>query len=310
MRQKEFTSPSDLVAKLTGALRKHSPATNSTEPNLSAALTDAIEQPGRLVRAQLVFLGCCAQKLREPDALALAAAVEYFHLASLLYDDLPCMDDSRSRRGRPCLHRVYGEATTILAALALVNRAYALIHDVLSTQPRGIRTAANACVEKVLGAGGILGGQARDLRYSEHPPSAREVLQIAVKKTSMLFQLAVYFPAIFGSPGPHERRALRGLCVYWGLMYQITDDLNDVLSTNIATGKTTGRDQSLNRPNLALATSVPQARNQLMRLLALADRTVQLLGQNSRWLHLVTFHHTYFSEFTRQKALLGARSAA
>jgi geranylgeranyl pyrophosphate synthase len=299
-----------LVPQLATALLAHSPASKTTEPNLAAALADALEHPGQLVRAQLVLRGALAQNLSESDALALATAVEYFHLASLLYDDLPCMDNSLVRRGRPCLHRIHGEATTILTALALINRAYSLINGLLVQQPPAIGVMANACVELALGTGGILEGQARDLRYSEQKWLPREVLRIAAKKTGALFLLSVYFPAVFGSPNQKERRLLRALCIYWGLAYHIMDDLNDVLSTNIDTGKTSGRDHALNRPNLALAVGVPKAKYRLARLLTLAARILQQVSHDRRWIHLQSFHHTYFSNPINQKALLGARSAA
>jgi len=296
--------------KLSDALRCHSPVTHATESKLAAALQDALAQPGHLVRAQLVFQGCVAQNLCENDALALATAVEYFHHASLLYDDLPCMDNATTRRGRLCLHRTYGDATTILAALALINRAYALMHGVLSGQPSSVRDLAYGCIENTLGAGGIIDGQARDLRYGEQPQPAREVLRIAAKKTGALFLLAVYLPALFGSPNPSEHRALRSICLYWGLLFQIIDDLNDVLSTSAITGKTTGRDRILNRANLVHATGLPNTRDRLTHLLTLATRTIQKLGRDERWDHLVHFHQVYFSDLARQKILLGALSAA
>jgi geranylgeranyl diphosphate synthase type II len=298
------------VDNLTAALLAYSPAAKTTEPHLAAALKDALDQPGRLVRAQLVLRGGLVHGLPENEALSLATAVEYFHLASLLFDDLPCMDNSTTRRGRPCLHQTHGNASTILTALALINRAYALAHDVLSQLPPLVQTAARECLETVLGAGGILEGQSRDLSYSASPHSEREVLRVAVKKTGALFLLSVYLPAILGKPSKSEQRSVRALCVYWGLMYQVLDDLNDVLSTSHDTGKSSGRDQMLNRPNLAIAIGVPAARRRLLRLLELADCTIQRLSLNSRLSYLSEFHHNYFSEPIRQNALLEARSAA
>jgi geranylgeranyl pyrophosphate synthase len=305
-----FPSAADPVGQLTAALLAHSPVTKTTDPHLAAALNDALGQPGRLVRAQLVLRGGLVHGLPENDALALATAVEYFHLASLLLDDLPCMDNSTTRRERPCLHQTHGVASTILTALALINRAYALTNDVLSRVPPVAQIGARRCLEIVLGASGILDGQSRDLSYGASPRSEREVLHIAAKKTGSLFALAVYLPALLGKPSSSELRAVRALCVYWGLIYQVIDDLNDVLSTSRETGKSSGGDHLLNRPNLALAIGVPAARLRLSRLFALASHTIQRLSRNNRWNYLEEFHHTCFSEPVRQKALLGARSAA
>jgi len=305
-----FPTTLDPVGQLAAALVANTPVTKATEPHLAAALNDALEQPGRLVRAQLVLRGGLVHGLPESDALALATAVEYFHLASLLLDDLPCMDNSTTRRDRPCLHQTHGVAATILTALALINRAYALTNDVFSRLPHVVQMEARGCLEIVLGASGILDGQSRDLSYGANPQSEREVLRIAAKKTGALFALAVYLPALLGRPSNAERRAVRALCVYWGLIYQVIDDLNDVLTTSRDTGKSSGRDQLLNRPNLALAIGVPAAKLRLNRLVSLANHTTQRLSQNNRWNYLVEFHHTCFSEPVRQNALLGARSAA
>ena len=305
-----FSHSVDAVDKLTSALLAYSPVIKTTEPHLTAAVNYALEQPGRLVRAQLVLHGCLAHGLQENDALALATAVEYFHLASLLFDDLPCMDNSMTRRGRPCLHQMHGQAATVLTALALINRAYALSHDVISQRPLSTQKAARECLETVLGAGGVIEGQSRDLSYGSNPPSEREVLRVAAKKTGSLFRLSVYFPAILGQTSEPEQRAVRALCVYWGLMYQVIDDLNDVLSTSLDTGKSSGQDILLNRPNLAIAIGVPAARRRLLRLFAHANRTIQYLSRNSHLTYLTKFHHAYFSEPIRQNGLMDARSAA
>ena len=302
--------PSELIEALVGSLRAHAPITTTTEPTLAAAIRAALEPQGQLVRAQLVFRGCQAQALSEAKALALATAVEYFHLASLLYDDLPCMDNSIERRGQPCLHRTYGEATTILVALALINRAYALIHGVLCDLPAGIQVEARDCLEAAMGTTGIIGGQARDLGYATGVHSKREVLRIARKKTGALFLLSIYFPALLGQPNVNERRALRALCLYWGLGYQVIDDLNDVLSNPVETGKTSGRDQFLTRPNLALAIGIPDAHRQLARVFNLSIRALKQLEGKARWGYLAEFHHTYFEAAARRKGLFGARSAA
>jgi geranylgeranyl pyrophosphate synthase len=302
----------DPVGRLASALIEHSPATPTTETQLASALANALETPGKLARAQLTLQGCRAQGLAEDDALALATAVEYFHLASLVLDDLPCMDNSMTRRGRPCLHRTHGDATTILTSLALINRAYALCHDVLSRRLASVQTAARACLENALGTEGIIGGQARDLRFGSSPQPAREVLRIAARKTGALFLLSIYLPAIFGQPSANERRALHALCIYWGLGYQVIDDLNDVLATSLDTGKTSGRDQALNRPNLALATSVPAARHRLAHLLTLSTHALKKLDKNGRWSYLMVFQRSHFELLVNQKVLpgAGARSAA
>lgn len=296
-------SPAPLVDPLASALVAFCPAGPSTEAHLRAVLDAAVGHPGKLVRARLARDGALGHGLGPDEALQLAGAVEYFHLASLLLDDLPCMDDAQMRRGEPCAHRVHGEASTILASLALINRAYALAGMAFVDQPGFVRVQAQACLDACLGAAGLVGGQARDLRFAEGERSVREIGRIALAKTGALFWLAIVLPSLPGDPSPAERRALRALCVYWGLAFQALDDLRDVLGSTVDTGKTTGRDRALQRPNLALALGVPATRARLSRLAALAECALAPLRRSGdRWAHLAEFQDGFFTAQTAAAA--------
>ncbi len=270
--------------RLAAALIHHAPAVPGAEPLLRAALAQVTAHPGKLLRAQLVA-AAAEQHGSRAAAARLACAVEYFHAASLVLDDLPCMDNAITRRGRPCLHRQHGEATAILASLALINRAYALVGDAFAERPRTVRRAATACLDRCLGVGGLVGGQAWDLAFARTERSARRVGMIAAAKTGALFELAILLPAALARPAAAERRALRALCVYWGQWFQIADDLRDVLASSYEAGKTTGRDRQLTRPNLALALGVPAARRRLARLGAQSQRVLAGL-EGARWSYL------------------------
>ncbi|HEY0947166.1 MAG TPA: polyprenyl synthetase family protein [Opitutaceae bacterium] len=288
---------SPLLDRIGVALVDNSPAAPGAEAHLQAALVQATGTPGKLLRAQLVFEAAQRHGLNDSAGESLACAIEYFHIASLLLDDLPCMDNAETRRGLPCVHRVHGEATAILAALALINRAYALAGFALAAQPLTVRLQAAACLDTCLGAAGLVGGQAFDLRGDAPERSAREVGRIAVAKTGALFRLAVLLPALAGSPTEAERRSLQALCVYWGLAFQALDDLRDVLATSVDAGKTTGRDRALARPNLALTLGVPASRTRVTRLEGQAAGVLERLiaADGARWDYLVTFHGTAFA---------------
>ena len=277
-----------MFEQLAALLLQHAPGGAGVESRLHAALRQAVGTPGKLVRAALVFEAARRFGLRRADAGRLACAVEYFHVASLVLDDLPCMDDAMLRRGRPCIHRQHGDATAILTALALINRAYALIAEALAAQPRTVRAAASAWVDQSLGVAGLVGGQAWDLAFAGTDRSARTVGRIAAAKTGALFALAVMLPATLARPTPVERRALRALCVYWGQWFQIADDLRDLLSTTFEAGKSTGRDRLLQRPNLAHALGPAAARARMARLHRQAARILDRLerGGGRRWRHL------------------------
>ena len=302
---------SDTVSQeLVAALIEHAPTGPHAEPHLHAAITEAVARPGKLVRARLLLATIRAHGIDDETGLALATAVEYFHLSSLLLDDLPCMDDAVTRRGHVCAHRVHGEATAILAALAFINRAYALVGFALATQPGAIRLQAQACLDACLGSAGLVGGQARDLRFSSSDRSAREASRIALGKTGALLWLGLLFPALLAGPDREERRTLEALCIYWGLAFQALDDVQDVLATSIDAGKTTGRDRALVRPNLAVALGVPSARRRIHRLLAQAESRLDVLQQlRPAWGYLEQFQR-YLSEVAAPIAGETAEAAA
>ena len=207
--------PRPAVPALAAALRDHAPLAPGLEPHLQAVLAEATAHPGRLFRAQLAYAAALSHGLAHATAARLAVAMEYFHLASLLLDDLPCMDDATERRGRPCPHLAHGEATVILAALALINRAYTLVGFVLPSFPPAYRLPAQACLDSCLGAAGLVGGQAADLRFHPGPGALREAGRIALRKTGALFHLAILLPAYLAAPSVAEFRHLKALCVYW-----------------------------------------------------------------------------------------------
>lgn len=282
------------------ALARYLPAASRSEPRLAAALRQGAEHPGKLVRGCLVLAASRRHGLSMAHALRLACAVEYFHTASLLIDDLPCMDDAATRRGQPCVHRRHGDATAILAALALINRAYALVGEALSGQSLTVRRQAVAWLDRGLGLDGLVGGQAWDLAFARTDRSASLVSRIAAGKTGALLALAVQLPAVLARPSRAERQALNALCVYWGQFYQAADDLADVLTTSLESGKTSGRDRQLARPNLALVLGVPQTQRRVLRLRGQAERALaRLRGSHpTKWNYLVALH----AAFTRMPA--------
>ncbi|MCU0792797.1 MAG: polyprenyl synthetase family protein [Opitutaceae bacterium] len=283
------------------ALREFAPLAPHMETHLDAAITQAVSEPGKLVRARLALEAGLANGLDDGEAMQLACAIEYFHTASLLLDDMPCMDDAATRRGLPCVHRRHGDATAILAALALINRAYTLAGFAFAAQSPGVRVQAIACLDACLGPSGLVGGQAADLRYGETRGGARAVAKIAAAKTGALFWSAVFLPALASQPTEAERRELKRLCVYWGLAFQALDDLADVLKSHAEAGKSTGRDSALSRPNLALVLGVHGARAGVDRLAALAGAAADRLATHgARWSYLRRFHVEYFAPMHRR----------
>ncbi|MFI5335754.1 MAG: polyprenyl synthetase family protein [Opitutales bacterium] len=281
-----------LIAELLAALRRHAPRRG--EAALDFALQEALARPGRLARGQLSVRTALAVGLDRETAVEFGCALEFWHLASLLLDDLPCMDDAERRRGAPCLHRTHGESTALLAALALINRAYQLAHGALAAQPLPVRRNALTLLDRVLGPDGLLGGQSLDLQHVPALATSRDPGRIAWRKTGVLLWLAMGLPAATGAT-PGELQRLRHLAVYWGLAYQLIDDLTDLAPAGDP-GKDHGQDSRHRRPNAVTAMGRPAARTRLARLLLLAE--IQLAGlrhRHPRWAYLYDWQLRIFA---------------
>jgi geranylgeranyl pyrophosphate synthase len=263
----------DLRSTFTGSF----PLPADTEPHLRESLDRVLRNPGSLVRPQIVARMFAAYGLPDSHAAELGTALEYFHTASLLFDDLPCMDDAVERRGAPATHIEFGEAGAILTALALINRAYALTWKSVAGSAPNRQTDALDYLERYLGIGGLLNGQSMDLNYASLRNGHHVTEAIAIGKTVSLIRLTLVLPGILGAASPNELRLLDRVAVCWGLTYQIVDDLKDVLHTSAKSGKTVSRDLSMGRPNIALAIGIAAAVHRLTRLISIGDRMLQRL---------------------------------
>lgn len=259
------------------AFRSSLPLPAHLDPNFEDAIRHVLDNPGSLVRPRLVFQMATAYGLDSARAQELAVALEYFHTASLLFDDLPCMDNALERRGAACTHLVYGEEGAILTALALINRAYALIWRAVGDCPRARQTQALAFIEQCLGVGGLLNGQSFDLHFSALPRTLETTERIARGKTVSLIRLTLVLPAMLGGASARDLQQIERISVFWGLGYQIVDDLKDVLQSEEQSGKTAARDVLLGRPNIAAVIGIRDAVRRLIRLIDLGDRALRSL---------------------------------
>lgn len=270
---------------------------------LRAVVADVLAHPGSLARAQLAYGVGVRRGLDPARALKLGVAVEYFHSASLIFDDMPSMDDATERRGRPCPHVAYGEAAATLGALSLITRAYALLWEAIGSSP-----GAAALVGECLGVSGILDGQARDVhfRHSRRRRAAEstgieEIVEVEAAKTVPLVRLAMVLPAVVAGEDPETLDRLERLASAWGLAYQILDDFKDRLMSPEESGKTAGRDDGLGRPSLPVLAGPRKALARLRRLLAQARSIVDALSseEGDRWAPLESLQ-AFLEEETRE----------
>jgi geranylgeranyl diphosphate synthase type II len=193
---------------------------------LRSACEHILTANGKRLRPILVFMTADAIG-KGCDVTPVAAGVEFFHVASLIADDLPCMDDEMERRGRPALHRQFGEDIALLASYTLIAAGYESI--VRNRQLGGSDEAALLSLEVVSRCAGIRGatqGQLLDL----HPPNNRleTILEIIEKKTVTLFEVSLAFGWLFGGGDTAQLGLVKKAAYHLGMAFQIADDLGDV----------------------------------------------------------------------------------
>ena len=189
------------------------------------ALNYAIFPGGKRLRSYLTLIAARLGGSSEDQALTLACAIEFIHTCSLVLDDLPSMDDADLRRGRPALHLAFEEGTAILVAMALLNQAYALFARAVAAD-RLHRLLAETF--RCIGSDGMIAGQATELALSGERrtgavPASRDL------KTTALMRLALAAGAIAAGRPDDDIDALAAFGEMLGKVYQIHDDLADML---------------------------------------------------------------------------------
>ncbi len=205
----------------------------------------ALTGAGKRVRPVLTLAVADLFGVRSEPVLDLACAVEMVHACSLVLDDLPAMDDAALRRGRPTVHRAFGESVALLAALGLLNRAYALVAEAAHRLSLRRYTAEDVVhhLAAAIGSDGLIGGQALDLLAKPEEMNLDVLEYIHSHKTGALFMAAGELGAMAADAKRRDLEVIARYAKNLGLAFQIADDLLDVLGTPEVTGKDTGKDE-------------------------------------------------------------------
>ena len=221
------------------------PSETTWPARLHEAQRHALLSPGKRFRPLLcVFVaqgGGIVPGSMMDAAISTGCVAEMVHAASLILDDLPCMDDADLRRNQPSTHIAFDESTAILSATALLNRAFGILS-------RLENVSADAKVEMIdllsyaVGSKGLIAGQMADLANTDRSASIPEIERLNTLKTGALFDFSVEAAAILSSMHASQRAALKGFSYHLGLAFQLLDDVKDALMNEDQAEKSVGRD--------------------------------------------------------------------
>lgn len=239
--------------------------------------------PGKRLRPVMCLESCRMFGGNIEDAIPTACAIEMLHAQTLIHDDLPCMDNDDFRRGKPTNHKVFGEATAVLAGDALLTFAPQII----------TKNSKNLGVEKLLkvleeyfeyaGAYGVIAGQVVDIESEKiTPKNSEETLRyIHTHKTADLFKLSVRTGALIADADEKQIKIITEFAQKLGFAFQIADDILDETSTFEQMGKTLGKDKQAGKLTYTNLYGLEKAKSDLSSLLTDCEKILTDNGLKS-----------------------------
>ena len=279
-------------AKIEQALEQAVPSVGG---ELYAGVIDAMRYSllggGKRIRPILVMEFCRLCGGSPEDALPWACALEMIHTYSLIHDDLPCMDDDDMRRGRASCHKVYGEATALLAGDALLTLAFeTACNPSANSVPAERALEASWELARAAGVNGMVGGQQIDL-VSEGRAVPLEVLQkMDDCKTGALIRAAAAMGCILGGGTEEQRRSADEYASSLGLAFQIVDDILDVTGSVEQLGKPVHSDQEHDKSTYVALLGLEEAQREASRLTQRAVAALEVFGTEADSLRALAVH--------------------
>lgn len=229
-------------------------------------------------------LGCDGTKF-----LPVAAGLEMIHTYSLIHDDLPSMDNDDYRRGRLTNHKVFGDAMALLAGDGLLTQAFEVILEQKGVDPATLLEVVHL-IAKCAGPAGMVGGQALDITSENKQLTYEEMKQLHEAKTGAMFIAAVRSGALLAGADEVSLAALTKFASLFGLAFQITDDIMDVVGDAAIMGKPVGSDAKLNKSTCVSLYGLDKARAMAADTLAQAEAVLEPFGMKAEPLLEITRH--------------------
>lgn len=268
------------------ALYKYMPSKDLYPHILYEGMNYAIFNGGKRLRPIMVLEGAKIAGLNPEKVLPTACALEMMHSYSLVHDDLPAMDNDDLRRGKPTCHIQFGEANAILIGDALLTLAFELIAE--NAQVEGVESSAVIRVVKEVaraaGHQGMIAGQVLDLSPADLPLNIQDLEKLQSLKTGALFKAALRAGGILGGADNNILELLSQYTQYFGLAFQITDDILDVTGEELLMGKKVGSDKKNDKTTYTSLLGIEAARECARHCVENSIRCLNTLGEQADFL--------------------------
>lgn len=226
--------------------------------------------------------------------LPFACAMEMIHTYSLIHDDLPAMDNDDYRRGKLSNHKMYGEATAILAGDGLLNKAFETGLEAVIEFDMDIKRAMRALLEiaKSSGSEGMIGGQVVDIFGNDKINDIHSLEYMYSLKTGAIIKSSIVAGAILGGAGEEEIQVLSTYAEKLGLAFQIEDDILDVVGNKEKLGKLTGSDAANHKTTYLSFMPLNEAKNKVKELTGEAIGALGMFGTKAGYLAVLAEYLT------------------
>lgn len=277
------TQWNERIKLIEAALLKELGAETALVPRLAESMEYSLMAGGKRLRPILVMAAADAVGARGTDFVQAACGIEMIHTYSLIHDDLPAMDNDDYRRGKLTNHKVFGEALAILAGDALLTQAFEVI---LRQQGVPAQVLLEVLREMSIAAGpnGMVGGQVIDMLSEGKRISMEELRKMHMGKTGALFCAAIRSGAILGGASEAQLAALTTYADCFGLAFQITDDILDVVGDEAVIGKPVGSDERNEKSTYVTLTSLDEAKKLAADTVQQALEALEIFGDEAKFL--------------------------
>ena len=245
---------------------------------LYAAMRHAAIGGGKRLRPMLMLASARLFAIDRERALRVGCAIEAIHTYSLIHDDLPCMEDDDIRRGKPTVHKAFGEAQAVLAGDSLHALAFEILAHPATHEDAWVRSDLMLELAKAVGPAGMAGGQMMDLGAEGQALDLPAITRLQQLKTGALIEYSVEASCIMSKLPADARTPYRGYARNIGLAFQIADDLIDHSGDQGAAGKRTGKDAKAGKATFVSLLGPERARQQANMLVEQAVEHLESHG--------------------------------